>query len=238
MAIKGILFDKDGTLLDFDATWSPVIQQAAMVIAGHDTALARILLAEGGYDLESRTTAPNSLLAAANTVEIAEAWAEHLDRPDLAYIVEELDRIFQEGGVLNAAPVTDLEPLFRALKARDLFLGLATSDSEVAAEATLRRFSLLQHIDFVAGYDSGHGYKPEPGMFLAFCAACGIVPSEAIMIGDNAHDLKMGQAAGAAAVIGVLTGSGTEEQLRLLTDHVLGSIAELEAWLEARDAAE
>ena len=36
MAIEGILFDKDGTLLDFDNTWTPVIQQAAMAIAGRD----------------------------------------------------------------------------------------------------------------------------------------------------------------------------------------------------------
>ena len=237
MAIRGILFDKDGTLLDFNATWSPVIQQAAMAIAGHDPALARVLLAEGGFDPESQTTAPDSLLAAANTVEIAEAWAELLQRPDRAFMVEELDRIFQEGGVLNAVPVTELGPLFHALKGRGLALGLATSDSEVAAESTLRRFELMPHVDFVAGYDSGHGYKPEPGMFLAFYAACGLPPSEVAMVGDNSHDLKMGKAAGAGALIGVLTGSGTEAQLRLLTEHILGSIVELEAWLDAREAA-
>jgi phosphoglycolate phosphatase len=237
LAIKGILFDKDGTLLNFDRTWTPVIQQAAMAIAGHDRALARILLAAGGFDPESRTTAPNSLFAAGNTVEIAEAWAEHLPGMELAFMVEELDRIFQEGGLLNAAPVTELEPLFRRLKARDLALGLATSDSQVAAEATLERFSILSHMDFVAGYDSGHGYKPEPGMFLAFCAACGLAPSETAMVGDNLHDLEMGKAAGAGAVIGVLTGSGTEAQLAELADDVLGSISGLEAWLDAREAA-
>lgn len=237
MAIKGILFDKDGTLLDFDATWSPVIQQAAMTIAGRDRALARILLKVGGYDIDSGKTAPNSLLAAGNTVEIAEAWAEQLPGRDLTGLIEELDRIFQEGGVLNAVPVTELEPLFRRLKGRGLFLGLATSDSQVAAEATLGRFGLLQHMDFIAGYDSGHGYKPEPGMFFAFCRACGLRPSQAAMVGDNNHDLKMGKAAGAGALIGVLTGSGRREQLSLLTADILGSIDELEAWLDARESA-
>lgn len=237
MAIKGILFDKDGTLLDFDATWSPILQQAAMTVAGHDRALARILLAVGGFDSETGKTAPNSLLAAGNTVEIAEAWAEHLPASEPTFLIEELDRIFQEGGVLNAVPVTELEPLFRRLKDRGLCLGLATSDSRVAAEATLGRFSLLPHFDFIAGYDSGHGYKPEPGMFLAFCKACGIAPSQAAMVGDNVHDLKMGRAAGAGALIGVLTGAGTAEQLGALTEDILDSIAELEGWLDAREAA-
>ena len=237
MAIKGILFDKDGTLLDFDATWAPVLQQAAMAIAGHDRALAELLLATGGFDPESQTTAPNSLLAAGNTLEIAESWVEHLPNAELPFLVAELDRIFQEGGVLNATPVTDLEPLFRRLKARGLVLGLATSDSQVAAEATLERFSILPYMDFVAGYDSGHGHKPEPGMFLAFCAAGGLAPSEAAMVGDNLHDLKMGKEAGAGALLGVLTGSGTEAQLGELADDVLDSIAGLEAWLDAREAA-
>lgn len=237
VAIKGILFDKDGTLLDFDATWTPVLQQAAMAAAGHDRALARILLAVGGFDIETGKTAPNSLLAAGNTVEIAEAWAEHLPMADLSFLIEELDRIFQEGGLLNAAPVTELEPLFRRLKERGLALGLATSDSQVAAEATLKRFAVLSHMDFVAGYDSGHGYKPEPGMFLAFCAACGLAPCEAAMVGDNLHDLQMGKAAGAGALIGVLTGSGTQEQLAGLADEVLESISSLEAWLDSREAA-
>ncbi len=235
MTIKGILFDKDGTLLDFDATWSPVLQQAALAVAGQDRALARILLQSGGFDIDSGKTAANSLLAAGNTVEIAAAWAEHIPGSDRVTMVEELDRIFQEGGLLHAVPVTDLEPLFRRLKARGLYLGLATSDSQIAAEATLRRFSVLKHMDFIAGYDSGHGYKPQPGMFLAFCKACGLAPAQAAMVGDNSHDLEMGQAAGAGALIGVLTGSGGPEQLSRLTGDILASIGDLERWLDGRE---
>ena len=48
MTIRGILFDKDGTLLDFEATWAPLYQRLALELAGDDTARARELLATFG----------------------------------------------------------------------------------------------------------------------------------------------------------------------------------------------
>ena len=63
-----------------------------------------------------------------------------------------------------------LVPLFTALRARGLKLGVATNDSEVPAQAHLRAHGLTGLLDFIAGYDSGHGAKPGPGMCLAFAA--------------------------------------------------------------------
>jgi phosphoglycolate phosphatase len=83
-------------------------------------------------------------------------------------------------------------------------------------------------VDFIAGYDSGFGYKPEPGMFARFCTACGITPREVAMIGDNLHDMEMGRRGGAGWRIGVLTGTGTLQSLAGHSDLVIASIADLE----------
>ena len=84
--------------------------------------------------------------------------------------------------------------------------------------------------DFIAGFDSGYGAKPEPGMQLGFCAATGLRPEQVMMIGDSHHDLISGRAAGMVTV-GVLTGLATADDLAPLADVVLNHIGELPAYL-------
>jgi phosphoglycolate phosphatase len=109
---------------------------------------------------------------------------------------------------------------------------VATSDSLRGARASLGGFGVLDRIDFLAGYDSGHGVKPDPGMVEGFCAATGLAAARVAVVGDNLHDLQMGRAAGAGLVVGVLTGNSACGELEALADHVLGSIAEIEALLD------
>ena len=47
---KGILFDKDGTLVDFQKTWFAIGDLMALQAAGGDRARADELMTEAGYD--------------------------------------------------------------------------------------------------------------------------------------------------------------------------------------------
>ena len=48
--IRGVLLDKDGTLLDYARTWVPINRQVALAAARGDKALADQLLLAGGHD--------------------------------------------------------------------------------------------------------------------------------------------------------------------------------------------
>jgi phosphoglycolate phosphatase len=48
-------------------------------------------------------------------------------------------------------------------------------------------------------------------------------------VGDNTHDLHMGQSAGVGFNVGVLTGTSTRSELITDADLVLDSIADLRA---------
>ncbi len=236
MSIAGIVFDKDGTLLDYAASWQPINRRAAALAAGEDARLAERLLRLGGADPASGRVSPDSVLAAGNTAEIAAAWVAAGARLSAAALTVALDRLFSAAAP-EVVPVTDLAALFRRLRGRGLRLGVASSDNETSIRLTAERFGIATLVDFVAGYDSGFGSKPGPGMIEGFCRATGLAARQIAVVGDNAHDLLMGRAAGAGRIIGVLTGTGTYETLAPLADLCLASIEGLEAALFPLPAA-
>jgi phosphoglycolate phosphatase len=76
---------------------------------------------------------------------------------------------------------------------------------------------------FLAGYDSGHGRKPEPGQLLAFARHVGFDPGEIAMVGDSLHDMHAAEAAGMIR-IAVTTGAVSRAELEPAADHVFDSM--------------
>lgn len=227
-ALRGIVFDKDGTLYDFNATWGTwtmgLLEQEARGDAALVEALAEIL----GYDTARRRFRKDSVVVAGTTDEVAAAILPLLPWRERAKLVSDLN---DRAAMAPQVEAADLADLLGRLRARGLSVGVATNDSEAPARAHLAASGLLEALDFVAGYDSGHGAKPGPGQLLAFCAARGLDPAECLMVGDSAHDLLAGRAAG-MRVLGVLTGLAERADLAPLADDVIDTIADLETWLD------
>lgn len=231
--ISGILFDKDGTLFDFEATWRHVIESVLDTLA-HDPALWSTMALEGGYEPQQRRFLPGSPVVASTTAEIARLWAKF--RPDLG--ATRIERLLDDTGLEALSDpqalyptAADLPGLLAGLRSAGYMLGVATHDSERGARIQLGAAGAVSAFDFIAGYDSGHGLKPGPGMLLAFAEATGISPAEVVMVGDSRHDLEVARSAGAAMAVGVLTGPATHDDLAPYADHILPSIEHLPAFL-------
>ena len=231
MKISGILFDKDGTLLDFAKSWEPVNRRCAHYAADGDAELADRLMRACGMDPDTGVTVGDSLFAASSTGEIAAGMIEAGAKRPLADLIHHFDLFFLEGAA-HAVPLADLTRVFLGLRARGLKLGIASSDNEASIRRMAEGQRILPMLDYVAGYDSGHGVKPNPGMIEGFSRECGLPLSEIAMVGDNAHDMHMARNARAGLAVGVLTGTGSEATLASFADHVVGSIEDLEALLD------
>jgi len=234
MSYQGILFDKDGTLLDFNKTWLPIYRVAAQEIAQGNPNLADQLLEHHGFDAARERFIAGSLLAAGNNDQIAIAWANHTDQQhQVERISERLDEIFRVEGAKQATAVDKLAETLLLLKQSGLKLGVATADSHQGIINTLQAFDVLDTFDFLAGYDSGHGVKPGGGMVVAFCQKMQLEVNTVVVVGDNRHDIEMGRNANAGLCVGVLTGTSSREDLENIADIVLDDISALPGLLQS-----
>lgn len=225
--IKGIVFDKDGTLFDFNATWGAWTHEMIAAEAGDDPDKIETLANALGYDFEGGVFWPESIVIAETVDHIADALLEHLPEVSKKDLMTRMHNAAKKVPQVQAAP---LWPLLNEIREMDILLGVATNDAEDNARAHLGEADVLDLFDFIAGYDSGFGAKPEPEQLIGFCTVTGLEPQDCIMVGDSTHDLNAGNAAGMRTV-GVLTGPAQAYELQPFADVILNSIAELPQWI-------
>jgi phosphoglycolate phosphatase len=233
MTLRAILFDKDGTFVDFDKTWGPAAFRVMSRMAGGDRAKIERLMHVSHYDEVGYRFRPTSPLVAGSSGDYGPLWAEAIGVPYSEIVTAEMDRLFIEEGLAGLTPIGEPAAVMAALKARGLVLGIVTNDSENGARHQAAKLDISHHFDFIVGWDSGHGRKPAPGQITAFLDAYGMKPAEVAMIGDSLHDMHAARAAGVVAV-GVTTGPLIPPDFHLHADIVLPSIMELGGWLDAR----
>lgn len=125
-----------------------------------------------------------------------------------------------------------MEKLLRHLRSRGKRIMLATSKPEVFAEQILVYFGLRDYFDFVGGasLDGRRNYKADVIRYVL--DANGISSREkAVMVGDRKFDI-LGAKEFGLETVGVLYGYGDREELTTAgADHLVESVAELEALL-------
>jgi phosphoglycolate phosphatase len=228
--IDAVLFDKDGTLFDFAASWSGWTGTVLDGLSGGDDALADAMAQTLGYARATRQFLPHSPVIAGTMAEQVDLLLPHL----AGWSAKRLEVYLQDTSTAaQMIPPVPLPPLMDDLRARGFVLGVATNDGEASARMHLTRAGILAQFAEVLGYDSGYTPKPAPDMLLGFAQRTGLDPARVVMVGDSTHDLIAGRRAGMRTV-GVLTGMAGPAVLAPHADLVLPDIGHLPAALGAR----
>ena len=231
--IDGIVFDKDGTLIDFHATWGPILRKAiADLVEPFDNkqVITENVFNTLGVDPVSLRSfdGPYSITTFDKiyTVVATVLYQHGMKWTDAEQRVLTIFKKAAETppSLEQLSPTTDLPEFFNSLEASGINVGVATADNRHGTLDTLEKLECNFDSLFIAcGDDQGLPSKPDPDLLHQIADSWSTDTKRIAMVGDTVGDVYMAQQAGAIS-IGVLTGAGTTEMLNPYTHAVLDSI--------------
>ncbi len=225
---QAVIFDKDGTLLDFHATWGPSFAALLRNLCGGDEALLEDLARAMAIDIDAGRIDEESPLVAQSTGEIAVILAPLLGRSDVATLAVQVDEMARQESSRFVTPIAGAAETVTGIRLLGLPVGLATNDAEATARDQLDALGLAPDFDVVLGYDSGHGAKPHPGMLLHAADALGVNIESLVMVGDTPTDVGAAVAAGCPCVL-----IDPDRRFGTPADVVVDSLAEVAGVIRA-----
>ena len=245
MKISGILFDKDGTLLDFNEFWVPAAQciirrifsdyRISDTSAHAEKALHSIgivenkVLPDGSFAWKPYRDIANDLRSALEEMEHGlRIDAEELERKLVQYFTEES---FADNDRIKGT--ADLPAILQGLHKMGVQCGIATTDTYCVAVECLKKMHILSFFTFFAADQMPEPVplKPDGRIILRAAEQWHIAPESMLVVGDALNDMKFAHNGGAIAV-GVLSGVSSREQLQPAADYILNSVADLPALVQ------
>ena len=216
-AVRAVVFDMDGLLVDTETIAREVMTQAA-------EALGREL----PYDVFLRMVGMNfvasgKILAAhyGDGFDVDAFWAESTRR----YQTTLAAGVVLKAGVVELLDYLDQERIPRAV---------ATSSPHHDVDRNLGQHGLKERFDaIVARGDYEHG-KPAPDPFLKAAAALGVEPSHCLALEDSHNGIRAAHAAGMMAVMVPDLLEATDE-IRALCARVIESLHDVQDLIAASE---
>ena len=191
---KYIIFDLDGTLTD----------PARGLVSGFEYALEKM-----GFPREER-----SALRRFIGPPLLDVWQKEysLSYERACEMIARFREYYDIYGWWDNIPYNGIDKTLGRLKEAGKVLLVATSKPERTAKRVLSLFGLDKYFDFIGGAESGNRRYTKEAVLAYVIGSCGVVPSEAIMVGDRCYDAEGAKFCGIDS-LGVLYGHGTEEEI-------------------------
>lgn len=185
MAIKAILFDLDGTLLDTAADLALAMNRLLTTYQ-----YPTIPLEELKPHISQGST---GMLQKSFGIDIQDARFDELRQQFFANYREEIS--------VHTQPYPGVEQLIRDLDARQIAWGVVTNKPEGLAKPLLEGFPFAQSSGCIIGGDTLSKAKPHPEPLWHACTLINSLPAECLYVGDAARDIEAGLRAGMRPIV-------------------------------------
>ena len=239
--LKGIIFDKDGTLFDYGEVWGPLLSRA--VSKGLSNAslseerkgrcmndFMKILgVDENGntypdgiiFRHDKKITATFRVLSLCLRYRLSPFMVGHamfafMKKSDLG--LEERIENMEFPGVRE---------VFEEAYGRGYILGIVTNDTADSTRIFLDKMGISQYISFIRTKDNSAHQKPNPATIREFCEEKGLESAEVAIVGDTIVDMEFAHLGKAGYAVAVLTGSGDVEGLEKHADAVYPTLMDV-----------
>lgn len=231
MMIKGVLFDKDGTLINFNKLWIKMVGEMVDELlvevgeVGNQTLKCNMLESVG---VANQSVDGKGYLASGTSLDVAEAFQKLLPEeiPGLHEWIKSKQSSFTANNLNLIEPTGDIAKLVSLFRNKNIVVGVVTADDLEATHHCLKKLDITGDIQFIATADLFEA-KPSPESFQVFCEKFNLKPDEVVMVGDTVVDMQYAKNGHACYGIGVLSGTGSEEELAPLADFMISTIDDL-----------
>ncbi len=232
MNIKGIIFDKDGTLFDFQSSWGKSTFNFLQILSdGNSDTLIKLATALN-FDPKKKLFFPESIFIAGTPNETIAVLQPIIPK-------KQYDDIFCAHLKCYAdqkqVPVKNLHKTLFKLQHDGYQMTVATNDLTDPSNKQLKDANIMQFFSTVLGSDSGYGSKPKPSQLIELQKRMGLKPHEIVMVGDSKHDMLAAKSAGFRS-FAVLTGVAGRKDLEPLSDVIFENISYLQNWLNKQNS--
>lgn len=229
---KGIIFDKDGTLIQLDSVWYKVVHRVLddifQVYPNEKSKRNEYLKIIGMGDNDFEST---SLLACQTNYFIAAAWFSLLENQnvDKESFIHEACVLFKKHSTADDLVFTEVKgakETLKYLKDHEYVIGVVTADDVDAAVHSLKMTGLYDYVDFLGADDGVHKTKPDSDFYYMFKEKFSLNEEDVLMVGDTLTDIKFARNSN-IKVVGVLSGASSKEDLEGEADYILDSMKDI-----------
>ena len=231
MNIKAIIFDKDGTLFDFQSSWGDATLQFLTILSDGDLNTLKNLANALNFDLNKKLFYPQSIFIAGTTNETIAILAPIIPKKSKDHI---LGAHLHAYATQKQIPVKNLHNTLLNLYQNGYQMNIATNDLIKPTKIQLKDANILEFFSVILGSDSGYGAKPKPSQLIELQKRMRLKPQEIVMVGDSTHDMLAAKSAGFRS-FAVLTGVASREELKPYSEVIFDNISYLPAWLNRQN---